>query len=186
MPTAYIYECPVFPSISRTLHEEKLCSAALPGCQHSVARREGVNQGSGSQKLSQWRALEHAASCLPAMEFLSCSELREFVCILCTAAQSLLLESCCEKGQSPAEMKECEALVEPPLAFTPLKKNNRKTEKETHSRAFFFFFAENSANKLFLNKRQDGGNPTVLGEAAEELSLTHLLQVPRRQEPRQR
>lgn len=62
-------------------------------------------------------------------EFLSCSAMGKFVCIPQAAALSLLSEPRWEKGQNPAEMKECEALVQPPLAFTPGKK------KKNHSRA---------------------------------------------------
>lgn len=90
------------------------------------------------------------------MEFLSCSERQASVCILRTVArQSLLSESRCEKGQSPAEMKECEALAEPPLAFTPWKEGGRKERKPTQGH-----FAESSANKLFLSRKQDGVEPT--------------------------
>lgn len=46
----------------------------------------------------------------------------KFVCIPHAAELSLLSEPRWEKGQNPAEMKECEALVQPPLAFTPGKK----------------------------------------------------------------
>lgn len=66
-------------------------------------------------------------------EFLSCSVMGNFVCIPQAAALSLLSEPRWEKGQNPAEMKECEALVQPPLAFTPGKKtpnHSRASHKE--------------------------------------------------------
>lgn len=44
------------------------------------------------------------------------------LCIPQAAALSLLSEPRWEKGQNPAEMKEWEALEQPPLAFTPGKK----------------------------------------------------------------
>lgn len=50
----------------------------------------------------------------------------KFVCIPHAAELSLLSEPRWEKGQNPAEMKECEALVQPPLAFTPGKKKSLK------------------------------------------------------------
>lgn len=63
----------------------------------------------------------------------SCHATGKFVCIPAAVAQSRLSEPPWEKGQNPAEMKECEALVQPPLAFTPGK--NRTSLKGISQRA---------------------------------------------------
>ncbi|KAJ1083943.1 hypothetical protein NDU88_004098 [Pleurodeles waltl] len=76
------------------------------------------------------------------MRCLSCSRPRESVCIPCTAARSRLSEACCEKGQSPTEMKERKALASPPLAFTPEKR--KKNTAQGH-------LTESGANKLPLS-----------------------------------